>query len=70
MEFRWIDGFEIKVEIQNDDEVCIRANQEGLLSLAGHLIRLAQQQPGEHFHLDQYNSLEEGSAQLIVEKAG
>ncbi|MBQ6655157.1 MAG: hypothetical protein IJM79_06515 [Erysipelotrichaceae bacterium] len=70
MEFRWINGFEIKVEIQNGNEVCIAANQEGLLSLASHLITLAQKQPGDHFHLDQYNCLEEGSAELIVCRTG
>ena len=68
MEFKWIDGFEIKVDIQGEREVCITANQEGLLSLASHLITLAQKQPGDHFHLDQYNSLEEGSAQLVIAK--
>ena len=69
MEFKWIDGFEIKVEIQNDNEVLVATNKEGLLSLANHLITLAQKAPGSHFHLDQHNSLEEGSAQLVIEKA-
>ena len=67
MEFRWIDGFEIKVQ-EKDGEVVISANREGLLSLANQLITLAQQEGREHFHLDEHNSLEAGSAELIIEK--
>ncbi|MCR5068178.1 MAG: hypothetical protein K6A14_08990 [Erysipelotrichaceae bacterium] len=66
MKFNWVDGFEINVKTDGK-EVCISANKEGLLSLANHLINLAWQSDG-HFHLDEGNSLEEGSAELIVEK--
>ncbi len=68
MEFKWIDGSEIKVGVCEDGSVLISANREGLLSLAGHLTALAQETCGSHFHLDVHNSLEEGSAELIVEK--
>ena len=49
-------------------EVTISANREGLLSLASHLIALAGSPAPDHFHLDGYNALEDGSAELIVEK--
>ena len=67
MEFKWIDGFEITVRIGGGAAV-ISANKEGLLSLADHLKTLAEQEHGDHIHLDEYNSLEEGSAELIIEK--
>ena len=67
MEMHWTDGFKIHVRV-GPDTVTVSANREGLLSLAGHLSALAEGMPGDHFHLDAYNSLEEGSAELIVEK--
>ena len=67
MELNWIDGSMIRVTAENG-EVLVSANKEGLLSLAGHLTALAEQ-PGEcHIHLDEYNSLEDGSAELIIER--
>ena len=66
MELNWVDGFEINVRIENGDAV-ISANREGLLSLANHLKSLAEEPPGSHIHLDAYNSLEEGSLELIFE---
>lgn len=65
MDFNWEDGFVIRVSSQND-EVLISANREGLVSLANHLLALADE--GGHFHLDQHNSLEDGSCELIVER--
>lgn len=52
------------------DIVCILANKEGLLSLANHLLNLAQEHisPGTCMHFDDYNSLEDGSVELMVEK--
>lgn len=66
MEFTWEEGFSISVNIDRDT-VVISANKAGLLSLANHLRALAQEQPRSHFHLDEYNSLEENSRELIVE---
>lgn len=66
MILNWIDGFEINVRIENGAAV-ISANREGLLSLANHLKSLAEEPPGSHIHLDAYNSLEEGSLELIFE---
>ena len=68
METKWIDGAQIKVSIAGDTAL-ISANREGLLSLADHLASLADGIPGDHIHYDVYNSLEEGSSGLIIEKA-
>ena len=63
----WIDGFEIKAVIENN-EIVISANREGLLSLAKHLTALAKGISGDHIHYDENNSLEEGSAEMIIER--
>ena len=69
MELNWIDGFTITVRIQPDNAVLLSANKEGLLSLANHMIALAESEtPCDHIHLDQYNYLEDGSTELIIEK--
>ena len=67
MRIEWVDGFEIRVSIENGEAV-ISANKEGLLSLAKHLTALAEEMPGSHIHYDEQNSLGEGSAELIIEK--
>ena len=67
MKFNWIDGYTLRVSVSGS-EVTISANREGLLSLASHLIALAGSPAPDHFHLDAYNALEDGSAELIVEK--
>lgn len=66
MKFNWVDGFRIKVRIDGGS-VILSANREGLISLANQLSALARERPGCHFHLDEYNSLEEDSAELIIE---
>ena len=67
MEIHWTDGFEIQVKIQNA-VVVISANREGLRSLANQLAALAEEKPGSHIHYDEYNALEDGSAELLIEK--
>lgn len=67
MDIEWVDGFEIRVKVDGD-AVVIAANREGLLSLARQLTAMADEAAGSHVHYDEYNSLEEGSAELIVEK--
>ncbi len=67
MELQWVDGFEINVAIQGKT-VILSANEEGLLSLVNHLVALAHEDAGSHLHLDEHNSLEDGSAELILEK--
>ena len=67
MELNWVDGFEIRV-VTDGTETCISANREGLLSLANHLQALAEEAPGCHIHLDDFNSLSDGSSELVIEK--
>ena len=66
MTINWVDGFVIRVNIDTGEAV-ISANKEGLLSLAQQLTALAEESAGSHIHYDEYNSLEEGSAKLIIE---
>ena len=68
MELKWEDGFMIRIRTENNAAI-ISANREGLLSLANHITALAEEKPGSHLHLDEYNSLEEGSAELIIDFA-
>lgn len=67
MKTEWVDGFEIRVAAGNDG-IIISANREGLLSLAKQLTALADGVPGEHIHYDEYNSLEKGSSEMIIER--
>ena len=67
MKAEWVEGFTICVHTHNDG-VTISANKEGLLSLAVQLKALAEGMPGEHIHYDAYNSLEDGSSELIIER--
>jgi hypothetical protein len=67
MRIEWADGYAVRVR-RLGDETVISANREGLLSLAKQFAALAEAAPGEHIHYDEYNSLEEGSAALIVER--
>ena len=67
MTIEWVDGFEIKAVAENG-EIVISANREGLLSLAKQLEALAEGMPGDHIHYDEWNSLEEGSTEMIIEK--
>ena len=69
MDLEWKDGFELKVRIENGATI-ISANREGLLSLAAQLSALANAENGEHIHYDAYNSLENGSSELIIERTG
>ena len=66
MEIKWIDGFSIRVNIINGAAV-ISANKEGLLSLAEQLTALAEEASGSHIHYDEHNSLEDDSAEMIIE---
>ncbi len=67
MTVEWVNGFEIKA-LAEKGEIVISANREGLLSLAKQLTALANGEPGDHIHYDEYNSLEEGSAEMIIER--
>ena len=65
MKIEWVDGFEIRVKVDLD-AVVIAANREGMLSLAKQLTALAEAVPGQHIHYDEDNSLEDGSAEMII----
>ena len=52
MEVTWTDGFQIRVRAE-DNAVVVSANREGLLSLAGIMKTLAEEEPGSHIHLDE-----------------
>ncbi|RWU07750.1 Imm32 family immunity protein [Pedobacter chitinilyticus] len=67
----WEDGFEIESKVING-EIMISANKAGLISLAKHLLTLAQDNvpANHHFHLDECNGLEEGSNPLVIQKKG
>lgn len=69
IKLKWEKGFNIKVE-RAGDEILISANKAGLISLANHLLTLSQDEilEGTHIHLDEYNSLEESSLDVIIEK--
>ena len=67
MRIEWEPNFSIRVGVQGG-EATLSANRDGLRSLARIFADLAEEPPGSHIHLDAYNSLEEGSAELIVEK--
>ena len=65
----WDYGFEIEAKKESSG-VIIRANKAGLISLARHLLTLSQDSipEGYHIHLDDSNSLENDSCELIIEK--
>ncbi|NCD10329.1 MAG: hypothetical protein EOL98_13100 [Negativicutes bacterium] len=67
MEYSWEDGFEISTDA-NSNTIKISANKEGLISLAKHLLTLAEFPTEGHLHYDDLNSLEDGSIELIIDK--
>lgn len=68
MDMQWEDGFAIRTAIERD-AIVLSANREGMLSLSRQLAMLADAGPGSHIHYDADNSLEEGSVELIIERA-
>ena len=70
IKYNWTNGFEIKTKVEND-AIIIKANREGLISLANHLLNLAQEEIplGYHCHFDENNSLEKDSMQVIIQKS-
>ena len=66
---KWEDGATLSVQVSGQ-EVLVAGNKEGLRSLANHLLNLSQEAvpAGSHVHFDEYNSLESGSAELIVQR--
>ncbi len=68
--FMWEDGYIIQCSIEGGSTI-IKANSQGLISLARHMLELSQETvpPNQHFHLDMYNSLEDNSTELIIVKS-
>ena len=63
-------GGQFRAELTvTEDGAVVSANPEGLRSLAGILTALADAAPGAHVHLDEHNSLEDGSAGLVLCRA-
>jgi hypothetical protein len=63
----WEYGFEISTEVRSNT-IQISANKEGLISLAKHLLTLSEMPVNGHIHYDEFNSLEDGSIELIIER--
>ncbi|MBB5364649.1 Imm32 family immunity protein [Deinococcus humi] len=65
----WDEGFQIALRIE-DGQVYLQANNAGLRSLARLLLGLTVDgvQDWHHWHLEDWNSLEEGSVPLTVMK--
>ncbi|MBQ6911551.1 MAG: hypothetical protein IJQ35_05220 [Bacteroidales bacterium] len=68
MKIEWVGDFKIEVGLDIDNAVVISANRDGLLSLARQLTTLADESVGSHIHYDEYNSLEDGSIEMIIAK--
>lgn len=69
MRIDWVDGFEIRVRVDESGAAVISANKEGLLSLSLQLAALAEEPAGSHIHYDENTSLENRSTELIIERA-
>lgn len=59
-----------KITVTNNKKIIIKSNKEGLISLAKIFLSLSQDNipDGYHLHLDDSNSLEDGSSELIIER--
>jgi hypothetical protein len=68
LRIEWEPQAEIGVAVQ-EGEVVLRANRDGLVTLARLLLSLTQDGlfDGYHVHLDSDGALDEGSAPLIIE---
>lgn len=69
IKYNWIGDFTIKVSIEGNS-IVICANKDGLMSLSNHFANLAQDEVpiNSHLHFDEYNSLEVGSLDLVIQK--
>ena len=67
--YEWCKDFQIKTSFERNVFV-IKANKEGLISLAKQLLQLAQDDVpnGYHLHYDEFNSLENDSPDFVIEK--
>lgn len=67
MKIEWEDDFKISVHVDGD-ATTISANKVGLLSLAKQFTALVAEDGQDHYRLDENNSLEDSSSELIIEK--
>jgi hypothetical protein len=69
IKYKWELNFDIEIKSENKT-IILTANSAGLRSLANHFLNLAQKEvpSGTHLHFDEYNALEEGSLELIIQK--
>ena len=67
MEIKW-EGNPVITVKSGENCTVISADRDGLISLSRIFASLADEAPGAHVHLDSFNSLEDGSAELIIEK--
>jgi hypothetical protein len=69
LRLEWSLGFEIEVQA-HQGEVVIKANKAGLVSLAQHMLTLAEDPMpnGTHIHLDPARELEDASLDLVIER--
>ncbi len=68
LKIKWEKNFKIK--ITNNKQIILKSNKEGLISLARIFLSLSQDNvpEGYHIHLDESNSLQDGSSELIIER--
>lgn len=66
----WVGNHEILITLE-DDEIVIRANKDGLATLATQMLTLAQESipSRHHIHLTDVSGLDEGSLDLRIDKA-
>ena len=64
MKTEWVDRFEIKVKNVNGATV-ISANREGMMSLAKHLLALADGVPGDHIHYSKWSKTKKIKTQSV-----
>ena len=67
MNVTWEEGFTISTRVANG-AIVLSANEAGLRSLANICLALADESRAAHIHLDEFNALEDGSAELIIER--
>ncbi len=70
MKIDWHGDFRIESKIQSDGAIVIRANKDGLITLAKQMLAMADDSvpTGTHIHYDEESSLEDGSTEIILEK--
>lgn len=68
--YQWEYGFKMEAKVENG-VITLAANKAGLISLANHLLNLAQDvvPAAYHLHLDSDNALEAGSCDIIIQKS-